>query len=133
MKQLTFLFLFLLSVGSFAQEKQEIPVAEQLKDSCEVLVLGSGGIIINSQSFHSVFCLDYRLEVYSSCELDNFEFTVFNRWGEIVYSSNNQNAYWNGTYKDQGIVPDGVYIFVLTYTDQNGQPIKQHGNVTLVK
>lgn len=44
-----------------------------------------------------------------------FELTVFNRWGEIIFSSQDPNIGWNGYVADRGAAPDGVYSYQLSY------------------
>ena len=44
-----------------------------------------------------------------------FELTVFNRWGEIIFTSQDPNIGWNGYVADRGAAPDGVYSYQLSY------------------
>lgn len=65
------------------------------------------------------------------CPLDRFEFVVFNRWGEIVYSSTDPDAGWDGTYQGKA-VPDGTYTYRLVYTSAETTTYKEltgHVNV----
>ncbi|KPM48537.1 hypothetical protein AFM12_07915 [Jiulongibacter sediminis] len=45
---------------------------------------------------------------------DNPNLKIYNRWGEIVFETNNLDTTWNGTLKGSP-VPTGVYAYVLTY------------------
>ncbi len=45
-------------------------------------------------------------------ELQDFEFTIYNRWGELVFRTVDLFEGWNGTYKGN-IVPDGVYSYIV--------------------
>ena len=51
----------------------------------------------------------------------DFNLLIFNRWGEILFESNNANIGWDGTYGGK-IVKDGTYIwkieFKTKYTDE---------------
>ena len=49
------------------------------------------------------------------CPFDSFELLVFNRWGEIVFSTTDPDIPWDGTYQGQ-LVQDGTYVYRLTYT-----------------
>ncbi len=63
--------------------------------------------------------------------LDYFE--VYNRWGELVYSTTDIRAKgWDGTYKGQ-IQDLGVYIYKAQVVDKGGQVKTKTGNVTLIK
>ncbi|OFX74820.1 MAG: hypothetical protein A2X12_04420 [Bacteroidetes bacterium GWE2_29_8] len=46
---------------------------------------------------------------------DKVDVSVFNRWGDLVYSSNSYKSDWNASYSG-GIVPDGSYFYVLKCT-----------------
>jgi hypothetical protein len=41
--------------------------------------------------------------------------TIFNRWGEIIFSNQDPNLGWNGYVADRGPAPDGVYSYQLSY------------------
>ena len=52
--------------------------------------------------------------IYSSCDFELYEMTIYNRWGELVFKSNNSKIHWDGTYKNQK-VQKGVYTYKLKY------------------
>jgi len=64
--------------------------------------------------------------------IESFEFIVYNRWGETVFSTQNQNQGWDGTYKGKPLEP-GVYVYFLKATMQNNEFIERSGNFTLVR
>ncbi|MEY3452241.1 MAG: hypothetical protein RL711_2069, partial [Bacteroidota bacterium] len=39
--------------------------------------------------------------------------TIFNRWGNEVYSTNNYKNDWNGTHNDGQKLPEGTYYYVI--------------------
>lgn len=43
---------------------------------------------------------------------ETYELSVFNRWGEVIFFSQNYQEAWNGTYKGD-IVKEDVYVFLL--------------------
>jgi len=51
--------------------------------------------------------------------LETFMMTIYNRWGECVFISNDINRGWDGTFKGLS-VPQGIYIYIVTckFTDQ---------------
>ncbi|MFM7815279.1 MAG: gliding motility-associated C-terminal domain-containing protein, partial [Flavobacteriales bacterium] len=49
------------------------------------------------------------LEFYPSCKIN-----VFNRWGQLVYSSTGYSAPWNGTYQGE-LLPVADYYFTIDY------------------
>lgn len=46
----------------------------------------------------------------------SFEMSVYNRWGEMVWKTNDVNAEWDGNYKGS-VVTDGVYTWSLVTKD----------------
>jgi gliding motility-associated-like protein len=39
---------------------------------------------------------------------------IFNRWGQLVFTTTDQHDYWDGTF-DGMASPEGVYIYKVTY------------------
>ncbi|MCT4583072.1 MAG: gliding motility-associated C-terminal domain-containing protein [Flavobacteriales bacterium] len=47
--------------------------------------------------------------------IESIDLKIFNRWGQIVYTSTDPAINWNGIHKDSGEpVPSGVYYYVCT-------------------
>lgn len=65
--------------------------------------------------------------------LNQFSIQVFNRWGQMVYSSNNPDFEWDGTTNTGKRVPEGVYVYVLKATDFDGDNIEESRTVTVIK
>ncbi len=64
-------------------------------------------------------------EIFSSCEkIQSFDLQVFDRWGNLIFQSDNIEKTWNGTYK--GIVANtGVYSYFLkTITEYKNKPFE---------
>ena len=62
----------------------------------------------------------------------SFEFYIFNRWGEMIFLSNDSNFEWDGTYQNQ-YVPDGIYTFQAVVVDENNEKHQFEGHITLLK
>jgi gliding motility-associated-like protein len=46
----------------------------------------------------------------------NFQMLIFNRWGELVFESNDSKTGWDGTYGLNGIkVQDGIYTWEISF------------------
>ncbi len=70
--------------------------------------------------------------------LTEFEIKIYNRWGELVYSSNNLadlndlSRGWDGTYK--GALQElGTFAYYAHAVDIHGKKIDRKGNITLVR
>lgn len=64
--------------------------------------------------------------------LTSFHMRIYDRWGEVIFETNDVNESWNGKYKDldQDI---GVYVWVIDANDADGSPISKSGNLTLIR
>lgn len=69
--------------------------------------------------------------VYGNC-FATFSFTIFNRWGEQVFKTQDPSICWNGVYKGELVNP-GVYTFLLNATLIDGNNVLQSGNITVLK
>ena len=66
--------------------------------------------------------------------IDDFEFWIFNRWGETVFSSNDLGSGWNGSHQISGkIMPEGAYVYVIKGTMTNGDPVNTNGLINLIR
>ncbi len=65
-------------------------------------------------------------------ELDSYEFNIYTRWGNRVFSTNNINKAWDGMIRNVE-ANLGVYVWTIQYST-SGDPIKiLKGNVTLLR
>ncbi len=60
-----------------------------------------------------------------------FEIWIYNRWGELVYYTNDKNFRWNGEYRGT-IQYQTVYNYVIRYTNAAGKPEFVKGSVTVL-
>ncbi|MEY3983458.1 MAG: hypothetical protein RL160_1015, partial [Bacteroidota bacterium] len=45
-------------------------------------------------------------------ELESYRCEIYNRWGEMVFSTTDKKTFWDGTYQGRP-APKGVYIYVI--------------------
>lgn len=66
--------------------------------------------------------------------IKDYEFYVFNRWGQKVFESFDIATEWNGTMRneDESPNPTEAYIWAVKYT-LFGREFKDHGDVTLIR
>ncbi|MBI3136069.1 MAG: PKD domain-containing protein, partial [Bacteroidetes bacterium] len=70
----------------------------------------------------------------SGFDIYDYHLTIFNRWGEVMFESYNSTAGWSGTYGDQGLVEDGVYVWQIEFGDnRSDKRHKYRGHVTVLK
>ncbi|MBX7095651.1 MAG: gliding motility-associated C-terminal domain-containing protein [Flavobacteriales bacterium] len=64
---------------------------------------------------------------------EDFTLLIYDRWGELVFTSNSLNAGWDGTFKGQKVKND-VYVWkVKTRSLHTGKRYEKIGHVTLVR
>ena len=64
--------------------------------------------------------------------IDLFYLAIYNRWGQMVFESEDINRGWDGT-KDGKLLNQGVFVYKLNITMKDGDIIQQTGNITLVR
>ena len=62
------------------------------------------------------------------------ETLVFNRWGEIIFSSENPNSPWIGEVRGGSyFAPEGIYSYLIKAKFTNGEAREFHGFVSLIR
>lgn len=64
--------------------------------------------------------------------LMKYSLEIYNRWGELLFKTNDPNDAWDGTF-NQRPVQEGVYVYLLYATDLKGYFHKDKGVVTLMR
>jgi gliding motility-associated-like protein len=59
-------------------------------------------------------------------------FRIYNRWGQMVFQSNDQDLGWDGTYQGK-LQPMDVYGYTLEAQFSNGTHVNKRGDITLVR
>ena len=64
--------------------------------------------------------------------IDEYIIEIYNRWGQLFYTSTDIKEYWDGTIN--GIpVPTGAYVYLVRYRDVFGYDGFEYGTVTLYR
>ncbi|MBC9813635.1 gliding motility-associated C-terminal domain-containing protein [Crocinitomicaceae bacterium CZZ-1] len=61
-----------------------------------------------------------------------FELNIFNRWGQLIFTSNDMAIGWDGTY-DGNLCQDGTYTWKLSYKDLRDKKYERVGHVNLLR
>lgn len=70
--------------------------------------------------------------IVSNTSITSFSLYIYNRGGRLVYHTTDINAFWDGTHNGTD-VPQGAYVYVIHYSDQEGAPQILKGTVTLIR
>jgi gliding motility-associated-like protein len=65
-------------------------------------------------------------------DVASFTFSVFDRWGNTMYSSSQKNFKWDGSYKGM-TCNAGVYAYIVDVVYLNGKKETLSGNITLIR
>ena len=57
---------------------------------------------------------------------------IFDRWGEVIYTSNDKHFRWDGTYNGSP-AQQGIYGYIITAKGYNGDENTYNGTLTLMK
>jgi gliding motility-associated-like protein len=52
--------------------------------------------------------------VRTGCDLSFYSLKIYNRWGELLFISNDQNEHWDGIYMGN-VVEQDVYMYMLEF------------------
>ena len=75
---------------------------------------------------------DYFLSQGIGIDRDNYKMMIFNRWGELIFETENPDLGWDGMYRGVMSQTD-VYVWKIRTLDHKTLPHEYIGNVTLLK
>ena len=63
----------------------------------------------------------------------DYQFSIFNQWGELIFVTNDYAVGWDGTYQGK-IIQDGTYVWVINFKhiSEDNRYFKK-GSVTLFR
>jgi gliding motility-associated-like protein len=65
--------------------------------------------------------------------VEDYSIEIYNRWGELVFQSDDINHYWDGTYKGKKSMQD-AYVYVIRAKGlEDNQPTVLKGTVSLIR
>jgi gliding motility-associated-like protein len=64
--------------------------------------------------------------------LKQYSFTIFNRWGAVVFHTADQATGWNGKFVDKDAAV-GSYIYKITFRDELDQQVEKSGTFMLLR
>ncbi|HVZ57242.1 MAG TPA: PKD domain-containing protein [Chitinophagaceae bacterium] len=104
----------------------------QARDSMTVVVFKGSGVYVPSGFTPNGDGRNDLLRPYLIAIRQLEYFVVYNRWGQVVYRTQDPGAGWDGTL--QGTPqPSGTYVWVLKAIDVVGNQYQQRGTVTLIR
>ena len=60
--------------------------------------------------------------------------SIYNRWGDLVYTSDDVHLGWDGKSQTSGeIMPSGFYVYKIMLQDYNNKTWVYSGEINLIK
>ncbi len=74
------------------------------------------------------------LPIFSNVDImQDYEMSIYNRWGNLVWQTTNPSEPWYGRYKDSKDVQTGVYTWKIKYTDNKQVTRTLVGHVNVLR
>jgi gliding motility-associated-like protein len=69
----------------------------------------------------------------NAVKADNLSFKVYDRWGQLIFETNNWKHGWDGSFKGTP-QPAGIYVWFLSFTDRDTKEHRQmKGTAALIR
>lgn len=111
-------------------------------------------IAINSFGCRDTFCLDIPVTIIPLLDVPNaftpgrfgnngivkvagfgigkMSWKIYNRWGKVVFETNDRGRGWDGTFKGT-LQPQDVYTYTLDVEFTDGKKARKTGDITLIR
>jgi hypothetical protein len=64
----------------------------------------------------------------------NYEITIFSKWGDVVYTSDDLTLPWDGSARGGDyFVSDGVYPYVIKAKDERENYFEKSGSIIVLR
>lgn len=146
MKKLTPILIFIfLFIGNFITAREN---GDKNKTKYKVTAIKKGESAITSES--NIVEINLPLSIYipnaftpngdglndgfgiAGEGIAEFNMNVFNKWGELIFETNNIQEQWDGTYGGE-FVQDGSYVYKVKLRTADKKSLVKSGTVTVLK
>ncbi len=106
---------------------QQINVTIQNCEECKLYM--PSAFTPNQDGLNDVF---RALPECANVSLQNFKMRIYNRYGQIVFTSNDIAKGWDGMFKNK-LQETGSYIYVIDYAFNKNKPLTKKGVIQLLR
>ena len=71
-------------------------------------------------------------QIIAGQDITGIAFKIIDRWGNILFESEDKEFQWDGSYKGQKC-NNGVYAYFVDVSYSNGKKEKLSGNITMIR
>ena len=75
---------------------------------------------------------DLFLPISYGTTIDHYSLKIYNRWGELIFTSKNIENGWDGSYKGETVLQD-MYIWVIELRNSLNEIKKKTGHVFVIR
>ncbi len=90
-----------------------------VKETCDGEMFIPNSFSPNGDNTNDIF------KVVASPCIKNFEMDIYDRWGNLLYETNDFNNGWDGKYRNS-YVSEGVYVYIIIYYNVENASLKLH-------
>jgi gliding motility-associated-like protein len=77
---------------------------------------------------------DYFFPVLTNIEPINYNLSIFNRWGQVIFESTKPELGWDGKIRSSGLdATNDTFLYQVQVNDANGVQISKRGFVSLIR
>lgn len=121
--------VFVLSAVNSCGSEEEVILVEEVDCRCQFFL--PNAFTPNGDGINDLY------KGVFNCEPVAFEMNIFNRWGELVFTSRDPETGWNGEMLESGyFAPNGVYAYSVSYESRINNVIDHqtlNGHLTLIR
>lgn len=119
----------IISATAYGCDEKQDTVIVLLEDcNCQFYVPNS--FTPNNDQVNDVF------KVYYDCPVIKFDFLIFNRWGELVFQTDDPDFTWEGELDGGNELQDGTYTWKMRYENEYTNVTREkemHGHLNILR
>jgi hypothetical protein len=73
------------------------------------------------------------LPVVSLYDFSTYDLSIYDRWGGVIFNTDDPNLGWDGRGSMSEMKPEGVYVYFLSIRDRDNKEYQYRGTVTMLK
>ena len=74
------------------------------------------------------------MPILSDFDPTDYDFTIFDRWGQVIFKTNSADEGWDGrTILSGKMAATGMYVYMIVLHDGDGVEVVRRGHVSLLR
>lgn len=96
----------------------------KVKENCKEFFIPTS-FSPNNDNTNDLLC------IYGDC-ITSLDFRIYDRWGELVFKTDDYQICWDGTYKGK-MMNAATFVYQISVSFSDGTSLSEKGNISLVK